>query len=93
MHSPSPTCVCVCAAESTSQKFSRKIQSNPFIPLGLFATGFCLVGGLWAFRTGRQQLSNHFQRGRVLFQGVTVAAFLGQAYLDTQEKKEAAARA
>lgn len=33
-------------AESTSQKFSRKIQSNPFIPLGLFATGFCLVGGI-----------------------------------------------
>eukprot|EP00038_Savillea_parva_P005863 m.160367 g.160367 ORF g.160367 m.160367 type:complete len:99 (-) comp11935_c0_seq1:1981-2277(-) len=65
--------------ETVGEKSRRKFLGNPFIPFGLVATGACLAGGLWAFRAGKQQLSQNFQRGRVFFQGVTVLAFVGEA--------------
>ena len=50
---------------------------------GLLMTGACLVGGLVAFRQGKQELSNQMQRGRVFFQFATVIAFLGGEAVST----------
>lgn len=55
---------------------------------GLVATGVALGVGLWAFRTGRQRLSQNCQRARVGFQGFTVLAFLGGAFLEEPPAKE-----
>lgn len=63
--------------ETTREKAIRKFGGNPFIPAGLVATGVALGVGLWAFRSGRQRLSQQCQRARVGFQGLTVLAFLG----------------
>eukprot|EP00040_Diaphanoeca_grandis_P017973 m.94526 g.94526 ORF g.94526 m.94526 type:complete len:100 (+) comp26729_c0_seq1:233-532(+) len=72
--------------ETTSEKFSRKIGGNPFVPLGLIATGASLIVGLWAFRTGRQQLSQNCQRARVGFQGLTVVALVGGSMINPDQK-------
>eukprot|EP00035_Acanthoeca_spectabilis_P021511 m.438654 g.438654 ORF g.438654 m.438654 type:complete len:98 (-) comp18268_c0_seq1:197-490(-) len=68
--------------ETVGEKTRRKFMGNPFIPIGLVATGACLAGGLLAFRAGKQKLSQNFQRGRVVFQGVTVFAFLVEGFKD-----------
>lgn len=50
--------------------------------------GVCLIGGFWAYRTGRQRESQLFQRGRVGFQGAAVAALLAGVYMDGNERQE-----
>ncbi len=53
-------------------------------------TGVCLVGGLVAFRQGKQELSNQMQRGRVFFQFGTVIAFLGGEAIHSLKPADAA---
>eukprot|EP00053_Salpingoeca_punica_P013993 m.127037 g.127037 ORF g.127037 m.127037 type:complete len:106 (+) comp16353_c1_seq2:299-616(+) len=65
--------------ETTGEKFVRKFKQNPFVPIGLGLTGVALVGGLIAFKSGHQRWSQNFQRMRVGFQGLTVAAMVGGA--------------
>lgn len=68
--------------ETTKEKMQRRIMGSPAIPICLGMTGVCLVTGLWAFKTGRSRLSQMMQRGRVAFQGLTVAAFVAGAFLE-----------
>eukprot|EP01147_Barroeca_monosierra_P009741 gene9743-1944_t len=61
---------------SPKNKYSKVITENPLVPGAIAAAGISLVGGLWAYRTGRQQMSQYFQRARVGFQALAVAALV-----------------
>lgn len=52
-----------------------------FVIVGIAGAGVSLVGGLWAFRSGRSQMSQYFQRARVGFQVSTVLFFVCRVYL------------
>ncbi|EDQ85320.1 uncharacterized protein MONBRDRAFT_34344 [Monosiga brevicollis MX1] len=57
-------------------KYARFMKENPFVPAFIGATGLCLAGGFVAYRNGNQSLSQTFQRGRVIFQGLTIASLI-----------------
>ena len=40
------------AEETFKQKFSRKFNENPFVPVGCGLTACALIYGLWSFRQG-----------------------------------------
>ena len=52
----------------------KKVGDNIFVPLGLLATTACLTLGLVNMKRGDSQRQQLFMRGRVLFQGLTIAA-------------------
>ena len=62
--------------ESPKNRYSKFITENPLVPAAIAGAGFSLIGGFWAYRTGRQQLSQYLQRARVGFQGLAVAALV-----------------
>ncbi|KAJ8716616.1 hypothetical protein PYW07_003243 [Mythimna separata] len=63
-------------AETTSEKFARKFNENPFVPIGCLATAGALSYGLWSFRTGRKKLSQQMMRVRIIAQGLTITALV-----------------
>jgi len=73
--------------ETSTEKLRRRLLDSPAIPGCLFMTGVCLVTGLWAFKTGRSRLSQVMQRGRVGFQGLTVAAFVAGAFMEDKTSR------
>ncbi|CAK1555342.1 unnamed protein product [Leptosia nina] len=66
----------VAQGETTKEKFARKFNDNPFVPLGCAATAGALSYGLWCFRTGRTQMSQNMMRMRILAQGFTITALV-----------------
>ncbi|XP_072932660.1 HIG1 domain family member 2A, mitochondrial [Epargyreus clarus] len=62
--------------ESTGEKFVRKFNENPFVPIGCLATAGALSYGLWCFRTGRTKLSQQMMRARIVAQGFTITALV-----------------
>ncbi|EGD75390.1 hypothetical protein PTSG_06467 [Salpingoeca rosetta] len=62
--------------QSPKRKYSKFITENPLVPAAIAGAGLSLIGGFWAYRTGRQQLSQYLQRARVGFQGLAVAALV-----------------
>eukprot|EP00043_Microstomoeca_roanoka_P012876 m.125385 g.125385 ORF g.125385 m.125385 type:complete len:92 (+) comp15616_c0_seq1:475-750(+) len=64
----------------------------PLSSLAIAGAGLSLIGGFWAYRTGRQQLSQYLQRARVGFQGLAVAALvIGTWSVNKEGKKDAPA--
>lgn len=63
-------------AETFRGKFIRKMQQNPFVPIGCLATAGALTYGLIAFRQGKTRQSQLSMRARILAQGFTVAAIM-----------------
>ncbi|XP_063783976.1 HIG1 domain family member 2A, mitochondrial [Pseudophryne corroboree] len=62
--------------EQLKSKFMRKIQENPFVPIGCLATAGALTYGLIAFKQGKTRQSQLSMRARILSQGFTVAALM-----------------
>ncbi|XP_071539872.1 HIG1 domain family member 2A, mitochondrial [Panulirus ornatus] len=62
--------------ETVKDKFIRKFQDNPFVPIGCGLTTCALCCGLWCFSSGRTRSSQKMMRFRVLAQGFTVAAMM-----------------
>ncbi|GBP90534.1 HIG1 domain family member 2A, mitochondrial, partial [Eumeta japonica] len=62
--------------ETMKEKMTRKINENPFVPIGCLATAGALSYGLWAFRQGKRQTSQNMMRLRVAAQGFTVVALV-----------------
>lgn len=54
----------------------RLIYSNMWLP-GALVTGGILGAGLFAYKSGNKNLSQHMMRARVIAQGVTIALMLG----------------
>ncbi|KAL1461371.1 hypothetical protein WDU94_013273 [Cyamophila willieti] len=63
--------------ETGSQKFVRKFQENPLVPIGCLATASALVVGLYSMKTGDRKLSQMMMRMRILAQGFTVTCIAG----------------
>ncbi|XP_045134874.1 HIG1 domain family member 2A, mitochondrial-like isoform X2 [Portunus trituberculatus] len=62
--------------ETSTSKFYRKFQENPFVPIGCGLTTMALVYGLYSFSTGKRGRSQSMMRLRVVAQGFTVAALM-----------------
>ncbi|XP_075065230.1 HIG1 domain family member 2A, mitochondrial [Mixophyes fleayi] len=62
--------------EQLKSKFRRKLQENPFVPIGCLATAGVLTYGLIAFKQGKTRQSQLLMRARILSQGFTVAALM-----------------
>ncbi|MEE6479882.1 hypothetical protein FKM82_012402 [Ascaphus truei] len=62
--------------EGFKNKFLRKIQENPFVPIGCLATAGALTYGLISFKQGNTQRSQMLMRTRIIAQGFTVAAIM-----------------
>eukprot|EP00045_Choanoeca_perplexa_P004060 m.35248 g.35248 ORF g.35248 m.35248 type:complete len:101 (+) comp12373_c1_seq1:873-1175(+) len=69
-------------------KYAEFIKENPLVPAFIGMTGLCLGGGFVAYRNGNQALSQNFQRGRVVFQGLTILSLIGGTW-NMGTKKEA----
>eukprot|EP00043_Microstomoeca_roanoka_P012878 m.125398 g.125398 ORF g.125398 m.125398 type:complete len:110 (+) comp15616_c0_seq2:183-512(+) len=78
--------------QSPKSKYGKFITENPLVPAAIAGAGLSLIGGFWAYRTGRQQLSQYLQRARVGFQGLAVAALvIGTWSVNKEGKKDAPA--
>eukprot|EP00127_Corallochytrium_limacisporum_P004912 Clim_evm56s191 gene=Clim_evmTU56s191 len=56
--------------------FQKNLLASPVVPLGVGLTVASMIGALWAWQAKRPLLTNYFQRGRVIFQGLTVASLV-----------------
>jgi hypothetical protein len=62
--------------ETTWEKFVRKFQEDPLVPIGFLVTTGVLTQGLITFKRGNDPAkAQRLMRYRVLAQGFTVAAF------------------
>ncbi|XP_063534746.1 HIG1 domain family member 2A, mitochondrial [Cydia strobilella] len=68
-------------AETMKEKFSRKFEENPFVPIGCLATAGALSYGLWSFRQGRSKMSQTMMRLRIVAQGFTITALIAGVML------------
>ncbi|VVC94051.1 HIG1 domain family member 2A [Leptidea sinapis] len=66
----------VADVESSGDKFIRKFQANPFVPIGCLGTAGALSYGLWCFKTGRSKMSQRMMRLRIFAQGFTITALV-----------------
>ncbi|XP_005993437.1 HIG1 domain family member 2A, mitochondrial [Latimeria chalumnae] len=62
--------------EDFKDKFMRKVNENPLVPLGCLCTAGVLTYGLIAFKQGKTRQSQLLMRARILAQGFTVGAIL-----------------
>lgn len=53
------------------------LTNSACVLLGALVTGAILGAGLFAYKSGNKNLSQHMMRARVVAQGVTVALMLG----------------
>nr|XP_045607521.1 HIG1 domain family member 2A, mitochondrial-like [Procambarus clarkii] len=64
------------AYESPGNKFWKKFQENPLVPVGCGLTTAALCIGLRSLSTGQRKTSQAMMRFRVLAQGFTVVALM-----------------
>ncbi|KAH9474749.1 Respiratory supercomplex factor 1, mitochondrial [Psilocybe cubensis] len=62
--------------ETWSDKFARKFNENPWVPLGCLATCGALIMSAAKLRAGKPKDMNYWLRARVGLQGLTVGALL-----------------
>uniref|UniRef100_A0A8D0GHF1 HIG1 domain-containing protein n=1 Tax=Sphenodon punctatus TaxID=8508 RepID=A0A8D0GHF1_SPHPU len=62
--------------EGVKEKFLRKTQENPIVPIGCLGTAGVLTYGLICFKRGNTQQSQIMMRARILAQGFTLVALL-----------------
>ncbi|CAA7268807.1 unnamed protein product [Cyclocybe aegerita] len=74
--------------ETWSEKFVRKFNENPWVPLGCLATCGALVMSAVKLRAGKSKDMNYWLRARVVLQGVTVLALLSGT-MSLQKAREA----
>ncbi|XP_054167533.1 HIG1 domain family member 2A-like [Oppia nitens] len=75
--------------ENFMTKSIRKFKENPFVPIGICATTFCLVYGLICLRKGDSKTQQKMMRGRIMAQGFTVTAIIsGLMYSLVQKTKQ-----
>ncbi|KAF2367100.1 Hypoxia induced protein domain [Trinorchestia longiramus] len=71
--------------EGFREKTKKKIQENPFIPIGCIATAGILGMGLVNMMRGNKRNSQLLMRLRVASQGLTVAALLVGAIFNARK--------
>ncbi|KAJ3500614.1 hypothetical protein NLJ89_g9717 [Agrocybe chaxingu] len=74
--------------ETWSEKFVRKFNENPWVPLGCLATCGALVMSAVKLRAGKSKDMNYWLRARVVLQGATVLALLSGT-MSLQKAREA----
>ncbi|XP_023345085.1 HIG1 domain family member 2A, mitochondrial [Eurytemora carolleeae] len=62
--------------ETSKEKFYRKFQENPLVPIGAGLTAGCLMLGLGKFARKDSAGSQTMMRGRIAAQAITVMAML-----------------
>ncbi|EPB80362.1 hypoxia induced protein region [Ancylostoma ceylanicum] len=68
-------------SKSLSSTVLQRAMGNPFVPIGMIATGGCLIGMLNATIKRKPNTAQLYMRGRCLAQGLTVVALVGGAIL------------
>ncbi len=66
--------------ETFGEKLTRKLNSDPLVPVGALVTVGFLTMGLRSFHQGNAMQAQKLMRGRVIAQGVTVFIMLAGAY-------------
>ena len=66
--------------ETFGEKLTRKLNSDPLVPVGALCTVGFLTMGLRSFHQGNAMQAQKLMRGRVIAQGVTVFIMLAGAY-------------
>jgi len=74
--------------ETWSEKFRRKFNENPWVPLGCLATCGALVMSAVKMRAGKSKSMNYWLRARVGLQGVTLVALVAGS-MALQKQKNA----
>merc|ERR1712000_412460 len=67
-------------AREQESKLNSFLKSNPLVPICIGGAAASLLGGFWAFRSGKSQMSQYFQRARVGFQGAAVVALVAGSW-------------
>lgn len=67
--------------QTASTTVLQKALNNPLVPLGMLATTGCLIGMMVATLRRSSRDAQLFMRGRVVAQGLTVAALVGGAVM------------
>ncbi|TFK29520.1 hypothetical protein FA15DRAFT_610128 [Coprinopsis marcescibilis] len=75
------------ANETWTEKFKRKFNENPWVPLGCGATVGALIMSAVKMRQGNSKHMNYWMRARVTLQGLTILAILAGS-MAIQKKKE-----
>ncbi|KAF8978554.1 hypoxia induced protein conserved region-domain-containing protein, partial [Cyathus striatus] len=63
--------------ETWTDKFKRKFNENPWVPLGCLATCGALIMSAYKMRRGQSKEMNYWLRARVALQGATLVALVG----------------
>ncbi|XP_059201899.1 HIG1 domain family member 2A, mitochondrial [Centropristis striata] len=74
--------------ETFKEKFLRKTQENPFVPIGCLGTAGALMYGLRAFHQGKTRQSQMLMRGRIFAQGFTVVAIIVGVFTTAMKPKQ-----
>eukprot|EP00953_Heterococcus_sp_UTEX-ZZ885_P023273 12800-Heterococcus_DN1.PRE.2 len=73
----------------TFERLIWKSKKEPLVPIGCAVTVGFLLAGFRAFTGGNQKLSQHLMRGRVVAQGLTLAAIFAGAAMQRDKLKRA----
>ena len=75
--------------ETWADKFKRKFNENPWVPIGCLATCGALVMSGVKMRQGDSQTMNYWMRARVALQGLTIVAVVAGS-MALQKRRSAA---
>uniref|UniRef100_A0A8R1DLK2 HIG1 domain-containing protein n=1 Tax=Caenorhabditis japonica TaxID=281687 RepID=A0A8R1DLK2_CAEJA len=67
--------------QSASSTVLQKALNNPLVPIGMLTTVGCLVGMMVSTLRRSSRDAQYFMRGRVVAQGLTIAAMVGGAVM------------
>ncbi|KAF9450807.1 hypothetical protein P691DRAFT_809505 [Macrolepiota fuliginosa MF-IS2] len=75
--------------ETWSEKFKRKFNENPWVPIGCLATTGALLMSSIKMKAGKSQDMQYWLRARVALQGLTIVALVaGSMALQAQRKEK-----
>jgi len=75
--------------ETWTEKFKRKFNENPWVPVGCLATTGALLMASVKMRAGKSKDMQYWLRARVAFQGLTLVALVaGSMAIQAQRKQQ-----
>eukprot|EP00656_Telonema_subtile_P049315 TRINITY_DN609_c0_g2_i3.p1 TRINITY_DN609_c0_g2~~TRINITY_DN609_c0_g2_i3.p1 ORF type:complete len:121 (+),score=26.31 TRINITY_DN609_c0_g2_i3:163-525(+) len=75
---------CGCEGPRLEDTFMDKLQRSWLVPIGVGTTGVVLGSGLASFKDGNARRSQFLMRGRVVAQGLSVAAIMWSLHYESQ---------
>jgi len=74
--------------ETWTEKFKRKFNENPWVPIGCLATTGALLMASVRMRAGKSKDMQYWLRARVAFQGLTLVALVAGSMAIRAQRKE-----